>query len=73
MAKKKDRIISAVSVSDVQEVAEEWIDRELTPEELKLVEDRMDNYLAYTSWHDAICLAIDEMIYHQRKSDTEDK
>jgi hypothetical protein len=72
MGKKKDRIIYSVSVADVQEVADQLLGRELTPEELKLVEDRVDDYISYTSWYDAIALAINEKIGDNSNSFIED-
>lgn len=56
---ENDRIIYSLSVADIQDVADQELDRELTPEEIKLVEDRVGDYI---SWYDAIALAIDELI-----------
>jgi hypothetical protein len=64
MGKKKDRIFYSLSVADIQEVADQVLDRELSPEEVKLVEDRAVDYI---SWYDAIALAIDELIVRNNK------
>ena len=63
MTKQKDEVIYYISVSDIQEVAEQELDRELSPEEIKLVQDRVDDYI---TWYDAICLAIDELIVRNK-------
>ena len=59
MGKKKDRIVYSISVADIQDVADEELERELTPEEVKWVENRVGDYI---SWYDAIALTINEMI-----------
>jgi hypothetical protein len=62
MGKKKDSIVYSISVADIQDVADQELDRELTPEEVKWVENRVGDYI---SWYDAIALAINEMIAKQ--------
>ena len=62
MRKKKDRVIYSISVDDIQEVSDQILDRELTPDEVKLVEDRVGDYI---SWFDAIELAINELIVNK--------
>jgi hypothetical protein len=62
MGKKKDRIVYSISVADIQEVADEELERKLTLEEVKWVENRVGDYI---SWYDAIALAINEMIAKQ--------
>ena len=62
MGKKKDRIVYSISVADIQDVADEELERELTPEEVKWVENRVGDYI---SWYDAIALAINEMVAKQ--------
>jgi hypothetical protein len=62
MGKKKDKIIYSISVADIQEVADEQLERKLTPEEVKWVETRVGDYI---SWYDAIALTINEMIAKQ--------
>ena len=61
---KKNRIVYSLSVADIQEVADEILDRELTPEEVKFVEDRVGDYI---SWYDAMSLAINEMVFKQER------
>lgn len=65
MRKKKDEIIYSINIEDIQDVAEQELDRELTPEEVKLVADRVGDYI---SWYDAIALAINEKIVWEKKS-----
>ena len=54
-----DRIIYSIAVRDVQEIAEQKIERELTPEEIRFVEDRI---AAYIPWVNAINMVIDELL-----------
>lgn len=46
-----DRIIYSINVADIQEVANQVLERELTKEEVVLVEDSLGNYL---DWFQAI-------------------
>jgi len=57
------KIIYQLTITDLQNVAERELDRELSPEEIKLVQDRVGDYI---SWYDAISLAIDEMIVRNK-------
>lgn len=59
MAKKKDKIIYYITVSDIQEVADQELKRELALEELELIRDRIAEKI---SWYDAIAESIDELI-----------
>ena len=47
--------IYSINVADVQEVAQEELGRKLTQEEIKLVDDRLGDYIG---WYDAISMAI---------------
>jgi hypothetical protein len=60
---KKNEVFYELCVDDIQEVAEEKLDRELTPEEIKYVEDHVGDYI---SWYDAISYTIDELLYRRR-------
>ncbi len=62
--KKEEEPFYYLTIEDIQEVADQELDRELTPEEIKLVQDRVGDYI---SWYDAIALAIDEMVVRQTK------
>ncbi|HEX9384941.1 MAG TPA: hypothetical protein VF918_01375 [Anaerolineales bacterium] len=70
MRKKKDEVIYHITVSDIQEVAEDKLKRELTPEEVKLVTDRFVDYLP---WYDAISLAIGELIPYDYNDDDDNE
>ena len=59
MGKKKDKVIYNITISDIQEVADQELDRELSPEEIELVQNRVGDYIP---WYDAISLAINEML-----------
>lgn len=60
----KDNIVYSISIEDVQNVAEQELDRKLTPEEVKLIANRVGDYI---SWYDAIALAINEKIVGANK------
>lgn len=59
MRKKKNEVVYYITVSDIQEVAGQEIDRELSLEEVEWVQNRVGDYI---SWYDAIARAIDEII-----------
>lgn len=48
---KQDKIIYSLHVSDIQEIADQDLERELTKEELKKVIDLVPNYI---KWDEAI-------------------
>lgn len=50
-------------LEDVQNVAEEELDRELTEKELKIVEDKIGDYI---NWYEAIRLALNEAVNLQK-------
>lgn len=54
----KKKLIHSVNTEDIQTVAEQELGRKLTKEELKLVEDRLGDYVG---WYEAILHAIDEL------------
>ena len=56
--KNKD-IVYQLIVADIQEVADQELERELSSQEIDLIIDRIADKI---SWYDAIAAAIDEMI-----------
>ena len=54
----RDRIIYSINVEDVQNVAEQELERELSDEEIKIVEDRL---VAYIDWYGSIALVLGEL------------
>lgn len=60
---EKNKIFYYLSVDDIQEVADQKLERELSPEEVKYVEDHVGDYI---QWFDAISFAIDEMLYRRK-------
>lgn len=54
----KKKIIHSINIEDIQNVAEQELGRKLTEEELKLVEDKLGDYVG---WYEAILHAIDEL------------
>lgn len=61
MGRKKDsdKVIYYITISDIQEVAFESFERELTPDEIKLIQDLIGDHI---NWYDAIYNAIDEKV-----------
>ena len=55
----RDRIIYSINVEDLQTVAEQELERELTDEEIKDVEKRLGDYI---DWYGAIALTLNEVI-----------
>ncbi len=51
-----EKIIYSINIEDVQNVAEQELDRKLTAKELRLVEDKVGDYI---NWYEAILNAID--------------
>lgn len=52
---KPSKIIYSINIADVQNVAEEEFDRELAEKELKIVEDKIGDYI---DWHGVIEITI---------------
>lgn len=55
----KDRIVYSINVEDLQNVAEQELERGLTDEEIKIVEERLGDYI---DWYGAIALTLDDVI-----------
>jgi hypothetical protein len=53
-----NRIVYQLTIEDLQTVAEAEINRELTEEEIKLVENKLGDYIA---WHESISDTINEL------------
>ena len=53
------KVIYSINIEDVQTVAEEELGRKLNRNELKIVEDKIGDYI---DWHEAILAAINENI-----------
>ncbi len=52
---RKDKIIYAVNIADVQEVAQEELGRTLTDRQLKVAEDKIGDQF---NWYEAIASVI---------------
>lgn len=50
-----EKIIYSINIEDIQNVAEQELERKLTAKELRLVEDRVGDYI---KWYEAILNAI---------------
>ena len=53
-----EKIIYSINIEDVQNVAEQELERKLTAKELRLVEDKVGDYI---NWYEAILNAINEV------------
>jgi len=63
------KIIYSINIEDVQNVAEEEFERELSKEELKIVEDNIGDYI---DWHGAIEMTIrNKVLNHEAEDDSE--
>ena len=51
----KNKIIYSIDIEDIQTVANDLIDRDLTKDEIKKVESKVGDYIG---WYDAIEYAI---------------
>jgi hypothetical protein len=56
---KINDIVYYINVADIQEVADQELERELSSEEIDLIIDRIAENI---SWYDAISMAINELI-----------
>lgn len=58
------KIIYSINIEDVQNVAEEELERKLTKKELEIIEDKLGDYI---NWYDAIDAAIqNEILDHKQ-------
>lgn len=55
---RKDKIIYSINIGDIQDIAEEELNRKLTEEELVKVIDKMGDYI---NWSDGISYAFMEL------------
>ncbi|MGB8983807.1 MAG: hypothetical protein WCC12_18195 [Anaerolineales bacterium] len=62
MVRKKDEVIYYITTSDIQEVANKELERDLSQEEIELLRDRISGKI---DWYYAIARAIDELISPQ--------
>ncbi|TVM03094.1 MAG: hypothetical protein CV087_06935 [Candidatus Brocadia sp. WS118] len=53
-----EKIMYSINIEDIQNVAKQALDRTLTEEELKLVEDKLGDY---AGWYEAILHALNEL------------
>ena len=54
----RKKILYSINIEDIQTVAEQELDRKLTEEELRLVENKLGDYVG---WYEAILNAIAEL------------
>jgi hypothetical protein len=57
--KNKNEVVYQLTIKDIQEVAEQELGRELSLQEIALLQDRIADKI---SWYDAIAESIDELI-----------
>ena len=53
-----EKIIYSINIEDIQNVAEQELERLLTDKELRLVEEKVGDYI---NWYEAILNAITEL------------
>jgi hypothetical protein len=53
---RKNKKLYSITVNELQDVALEYLDRELTEDELLKVADKMCDYI---NWSDGVCIAFD--------------
>jgi hypothetical protein len=53
----KNKIVYSINIENIQNVAEQELERPLTEKELKLVEEKVGDYI---NWYEAILNAINE-------------
>ncbi|MBI4222893.1 MAG: hypothetical protein HY607_09435 [Planctomycetes bacterium] len=53
-----EKIIYSINIEDIQNVAEQELERKLTSKELRLVEKKVGDYI---NWYEAILNAINEV------------
>ncbi len=57
---KNDYILYSINVEDVQNVANDTIDRDLTDDEIKKVEASIGDY--FSNWFDLLEMAINDVV-----------
>lgn len=57
-----NKVIYSINIEDVQKVAEDELGRELSENEVKIIEERIGDNI---SWYDAICLTINDLEMNQ--------
>ncbi|MFZ3090080.1 MAG: hypothetical protein WA240_05575 [Nitrospirota bacterium] len=55
------KIIYSINIEDVQNVAEEELGRKLAEKELKIIEDKIGDYI---DWYGAIDMAMQNEVLH---------
>jgi hypothetical protein len=61
----KDRIVYSINVEDLQNVAEQELDRELSEKEIRFIEERLGDYI---DWYGAIASTLNEVMKKQSKT-----
>jgi len=61
------KIIYSINIEDVQNVAEEELERKLTKKELEIIEDKLGDHI---DWYSAIDTAIQSEILHLHQNET---
>jgi len=66
---RKSKIIYSINIEDVQDVARQELDRELTAGELKIVADKIGDQF---DWYGSITAVLDEYITTPESSHDQD-
>ena len=62
-----DKIIYSINIDDVQHVANQEFSRQLSVEELKIVEEKLGDHI---DWYWAIASAINDMLHDRNENST---
>ncbi|MCK4542753.1 MAG: hypothetical protein KAU17_11020 [Spirochaetales bacterium] len=55
----REKIIYSINIEDLQNVADQELARELTEDELKILENKLGDYI---DWYGSIATALDDII-----------
>jgi len=66
---RRNKIIYSLCIADLQDVAEDELNRKLTEDELKRVADKVGDYI---SWYDAISLTFLDLGLKAAEEDEEE-
>ena len=66
---RRNKVIYSISIEDIQDVARQELDRELTAVELRIVADKIGDQF---DWYGSITAVLDEYITTPETADDED-
>lgn len=63
-----EKIVYSINIEDIQNVANKELDRDLTEEELKRVEEKLGDYF---DWYGTIAMCIEESVNPEKEEEEE--